>query len=83
MPDKPLPRDLLSESAPRRIDPWERDYLGIICPNDPLLAARGETIDAYLALIEDDKVFSSLQKRIGALVSRPWAVEPLVDKFKR
>jgi phage gp29-like protein len=75
--EKRLPSDLASESAPRRIDPWERDYLGIIRPNDPLLAARGETIDAYLALVEDDKVFSCLQKRIGALISRPWAVEPV------
>jgi phage gp29-like protein len=78
MPEKNrLSADLTSESAPRRIDPWARDYLGIIRPNDPLLEKRGETIDAYLTLIEDDKVFSCLQKRIGALVARPWAVEPV------
>jgi phage gp29-like protein len=76
-PVKPTKRDLTSEAAPRQRDPFEVDYLGIIRGNDPLLRDRGETIDAYIDLLRDGKVFSSINRRVGALVSRPWAVEPI------
>ncbi|GHU35864.1 hypothetical protein AGMMS50256_31670 [Betaproteobacteria bacterium] len=79
MATKPIPskRELASEAAPRQTDPMEVDFMGVIRGNDPLLRERGANIDAYLDLSRDGKVFASLNRRIGALVSRPWAVEPV------
>jgi len=76
---KKLPSELTSESAPRRLDPWEKDYLGIIRPNDPFLRERGGDLDIYLDLIKDGKIRFCLQKRIGVMVSSPWSVAPVND----
>ncbi|MCL2524601.1 MAG: DUF935 domain-containing protein [Betaproteobacteria bacterium] len=73
----PLSHELTSEAAPRRLDPWEQDYLGIIRPNDPFLRERGADLDLYLDLIKDGKVRFCLQKRVGVLVSSPWSVAPV------
>ncbi|MDR1461885.1 MAG: DUF935 domain-containing protein [Azoarcus sp.] len=79
-PAKPAKRaDLTSEAAPRALDPFEADFMGVIRGNDPLLRARGETIEAYLDLLRDGKVYANLGRRIAALVSRPWAVAPVND----
>jgi phage gp29-like protein len=74
---KPVARDLTSEAAPRALDPFEQDYMGVIRGNDPLLRARGVNIEAYIDLMRDGKVYASIGRRVAALVSRPWAVAPV------
>lgn len=69
--------ELYTEAASRLIDPFEVNYLGVLRTNDPLLLEKGQNIEMYRDLKRDGKVFSCLQKRIGALVGRPWAVEPV------
>lgn len=71
--------ELYTEAASRRIDPFEVNYLGVLRTNDPLLLEKGQNIEMYRDLKRDGKVFSCLQKRIGALVGRPWAVEPVSE----
>jgi len=69
--------ELHTEAASRLIDPFEVNYLGVLRTNDPLLLEKGQNIEMYRDLKRDGKVFSCLQKRMGALVGRPWAVEPV------
>ena len=69
--------ELHTEAASRLIDPFEVNYLGVLRTNDPLLLEKGQGIEMYRDLKRDGKVFSCLQKRIGALIGRPWAVEPV------
>ncbi|MDR2208847.1 MAG: DUF935 domain-containing protein [Azoarcus sp.] len=73
----PTKRELTSEAAPRNLDPFEQDFLGIIRSNDPLLRARGESIETYIDLLRDGKVYACFQRRVSALVGRPWMVEPI------
>lgn len=72
--EKPL---LDTEVASRQRDPFETDYLGVLRGNDPLLTEKGQNIELYRDLKRDGKVFSTLQRRIGALVSREWTVKPV------
>ena len=55
--------------------------MGALQPNDPLLLERGQggamAHELYRDLKRDGKVFSGLQKRKLAVVSRPWTVEPV------
>ena len=74
---KKLPPELLTEVASRRADPFEVDFMGVLKSNDPLLSERGDNLEVYRDLKRDAKVFSSLQKRIGALLCHPWAVDPV------
>lgn len=70
--------DLETEAASRLLDPSETLYMGVLRTQDPLLLERGNGgIAIYRDLKRDGKVFSSLQRRVLALVSRPWQVEPL------
>lgn len=69
--------ELHTEAASRLIDPFEVNYLGVLRTNDPLLLEKGQDLEMYRDLKRDGKVFSCLQKRMGALVGRPWAVEPV------
>lgn len=73
---KPL---LDTEVANRQRDPFETDYLGVLRSNDPLLLEKGQHIELYRDLKRDGKVFSTLQKRIGALVGREWTVKAVKD----
>jgi len=73
---KPL---LDTEVANRQRDPFETDYLGVLRSNDPLLLEKGQHVELYRDLKRDGKVFSTLQKRIGALVGREWTVKPVAD----
>lgn len=73
---KPL---LDTEVANRQRDPFETDYLGVLRSNDPLLLEKGQHVELYRDLKRDGKVFSTLQKRIGALVGREWTVKPIAD----
>lgn len=74
--------ELDTEVANRLRDPFETSYLGLVRTNDPLLQERGsgstQAFELYRDLKRDGKVFSALQKRRLALISRPWTVEPLV-----
>lgn len=72
--------DLNTEAASRLLDPFESDYMGVLRSNDPLLLEKGQNLELYRDLKRDGKVFSGLQKRIGALVGRAWAVEPIKDE---
>jgi phage gp29-like protein len=78
--------ELDTEVANRLRDPFELNYLGVLRTNDPLLLERGSNgsaaYDAYRDLKRDGKVFSGLQKRKLAVISRPWQVEPVVDTPK-
>lgn len=70
--------ELDTEVASRLRDPFETLYLGVLRTQDPLLLERGnEGAEIYRDLKRDGKVFSALQKRILALVSKPWQVEPV------
>jgi hypothetical protein len=73
---KPL---LDTEVANRQRDPFETDYMGLLRSNDPLLLERGQNVEMYRDLKRDGKVFSTLQKRIGALVGREWTVKPVAE----
>ena len=75
------PQDLDTEAAPRQIDPFESNYLGVLRTNDPLLLEKGQNVEIYRDLKRDGKVKSKLQQRIGALVSREWTVTP-IDETK-
>lgn len=67
-----------AEFAHRLRDPFEQPYLGILRTNDPLLLERGHgSVQLYLDLLRDGKVFSSLQKRQHALIGKEWQVLPL------
>ena len=69
--------ELETESASRLIDPFEVNYLGVLRTNDPLLLEKGQNLELYRDLKRDGKVHSCQQKLIGAIVGRPWAVEPV------
>jgi len=75
--------DMDSEVASRRVDPFETNYLGVVRTNDPLLLERGAgssmSWELYRDLERDGKVFSGLQKRKLAVISRPWQVEPVEE----
>lgn len=69
-----------TEVANRLRDPLENDYLGVLRTNDPLLLEKGDPDgELYRDLKRDGKVFSGMQKRQLALISRPWQVEPVGD----
>ena len=78
--------DMDTEVAHRLIDPFETTYLGVLRSNDPLLLEHGGNGSAayatYRDLKRDGKVFSGLQKRKLAVISRPWQVEPVADTPK-
>lgn len=69
--------ELTTEAASRLIDPFEVNYLGVLRTNDPLLLEKGQDLELYRDLKRDGKVYSCLQKLIGAIVGRDWAVEPV------
>ena len=78
----PTAPDLNTEVASRLYDPFENNYMGVLRTNDPLLLERGNagsTFELYRDLARDGKVFSGLQKRKLALVSRPWQVDPIEE----
>jgi phage gp29-like protein len=78
----PAPPPLDSEVASQAQDPFSTVFMGILRTNDPLLIERGlqgtEAHEMYRDLRRDGKVFSGLQKRKLAVVSREWTVEPAV-----
>jgi hypothetical protein len=76
-PPKP---DLDTEVASRLRDPFETAFMGVIRPNDPLLGEHGNNWQMYRDLRRDGKVFAALQKRVLALISRPWTVQPADGK---
>jgi phage gp29-like protein len=75
--------ELDTEVANRLRDPFETNYLGILRTNDPLLLERSgggaQAFELYRDLKRDGKVFSGLQKRKLALISRAWQVDPIED----
>ena len=78
----PKAPDLNTEVANRLRDPFETLYMGVLRTNDPLLLERGNagnSVELYRDLARDGKVFSGLQKRKLALVSRQWQVDPVDD----
>lgn len=79
---RPTTPDLQTEVANRLVDPFETAFQGIIRSNDPLLIERGEHGNPwalYRDLKRDGKIFSCLQKRKLALISRPWNVDPIEE----
>jgi phage gp29-like protein len=77
---RPAKPDLNTEVASRLRDPFEPIFMGVVRPNDPLLGEHGNNWQIYRDLKRDGKVFSGLQKRILALISRPWTVQPADGK---
>ncbi|MFM9881236.1 MAG: DUF935 domain-containing protein [Burkholderiaceae bacterium] len=78
--------ELNTEVANRLRDPFEQSYMGVLRTNDPLLLERGHTgvsggaaFEIYRDLKRDGKVYSGLQKRKLALISRPWQVDPIEE----
>lgn len=72
--------ELNTEVANRLLDPFETYFQGVLRTNDPLLLERGHggnAFELYRDLKRDGKVFSGLQKRKLALISRPWQVDPI------
>ncbi len=72
--------ELNTEVANRLRDPFETFFQGVLRTNDPLLLERGNagsSFELYRDLKRDGKVFSGLQKRKLALISRPWQVDPV------
>lgn len=68
-----------TEVANRLRDPFETNYMGLLRSNDPLLLEKGQNVEMYRDLKRDGKVFSTLQRRIGALVGREWTVKAVAD----
>lgn len=78
----PAAPQLDTEIAHRLLDPFETLYMGLVRTNDPLLLEKGSAssgADLYRDLRRDGKVFSALQKRVLALVGRPYQVVPVED----
>lgn len=71
--------ELDTEIANRRQDPFETDYMGVLRTNDPLLLEKGQNVEIYRDLKRDGKVAAMLDKRIGALVGRPYTVTPIAE----
>ncbi len=74
--------ELNTEVANRLRDPFEHMFNGLIRTNDPLMLERGRAgnnYELYQDLKRDGKVYSGLQKRKLALISRPWKVDPVED----
>lgn len=74
-----------TEIAHRLVDPFEQLFMGLVRTNDPLLLEKGGAssgADLYRDLKRDGKVFSSLQKRKLAQISRPFQCEPIKDSPK-
>jgi phage gp29-like protein len=71
-----------TESAPRRTDPYESDFMGVVRTNDPLLIERGQNVELYRDLKRDGKVHSGLRKFAGAIVGREWTIDPIKDGEK-
>lgn len=73
--------DLDTEVASRLRDPFEVNYMGVLRTNDPLLLEKGgggsQAFEMYRDLKRDGKVYSGLQKRKLAIISKPWQVEAL------
>lgn len=78
---RPARPELDTEVASRLRDPFEPVFMGVLRPNDPLLLEKGggTNFHLYRDLERDGKVYSGLQKRTLALVSRPWQVEPVEE----
>ena len=80
---KPPQVPLDTEVASQAQDPFATVFMGILRSNDPLLMERGlqgsEAHELYRDLRRDGKVFSGLQKRKLAVISRDWIVEPLAE----
>lgn len=79
-PATPKAPELNTEVANRLLDPFESYFQGVLRTNDPLLLERGNggnAFELYRDLKRDGKVFSGLQKRKLALISRPWQVDPI------
>lgn len=79
-PNRPVKPELDSEVAGRLRDPFEPVFMGVLRPNDPLLGEHNNNWQIYRDLKRDGKVFSGLQKRVLALISRPWTVQPIDGK---
>lgn len=80
--DKVTTPEMNTEVANRLRDPFEQSFQGIVRTNDPLLLERGasgNTWQLYRDLKSDGKIFSCMQRRKLALVSRPWMVDPVED----
>lgn len=78
----PARPELDTEVANRLRDPFETTYMGVLRTNDPLLLERGDgarAFELYRDLKRDGKVFSGLQKRKLAVISKPWQVEAIED----
>ena len=76
-PNRAAAKILTSEAAPRAKNPHEHLYMGILPTDDDLLRSKGAgDVDFYRALVSDDAVFSCLQKRTLAQISRPWSIIP-------
>jgi phage gp29-like protein len=71
----PAKPELDTEVANRLRDPFETSFLGVVQSNDPLLLEKGQHVELYRDLKRDGKVFSALQRRIGALIGREWTVK--------
>lgn len=78
--NRPAKPELDTEVASRLRDPFEQVFMGVLRPNDPLLGEHGNNWQIYRDLKRDGKVYSGLQKRILALISRPWTVQPVDGK---
>lgn len=76
-PTAPPRLELDTEVASRDRDPFEQNYLGIIRTSDATLLEKGGPAGyaVYNDLKRDPTVFSALQKRRLALISRPWTIE--------
>lgn len=74
----PIDNQLFAEASPRRLDPYEINYLGVLRTNDPLLLERAggvrQAMEICAEIKRDGKVFACLQRRHRTLVSYPWAV---------
>lgn len=72
----PAPQ-LDTEIAHRLLDPFETLYMGLVRSNDPLLLEKSSAAsgaELYRDLKRDGKVYSALQKRVLALIGRPYQV---------
>ena len=59
-------------------NPFVHPFGGILSPRDPTLLTRGAGWDyqIYERAEEDPRVYSTLQKRKGALLAYPWQLDP-------
>lgn len=74
-PPAPESREVAASGGQADIGASYVTALGLLAPEDPLLAAKGGNLKLYEEIARDGRVFSTFQQRRLAVVAREWRVD--------